>query len=119
MTEINDVEQRVIDWYQKNWNKPVFPLFRRPELTMETSLSTGKFPWANEDAVEIVEQYFTLFGVDKRHFSFMKYWPNEEVFMPLNFLRSKKNKWKWIEPEPLTLKMLVESAKAGYWLYDE
>ncbi|EIW9159309.1 DUF1493 family protein, partial [Klebsiella pneumoniae] len=44
--------------------------------------------------------------------------PNEEVVLPLNFLRSKDNKWEWIEPEPLTLKMLVESAKAGRWLYD-
>ena len=58
------------------------------------------------------------FHVDKGNFSFNKYWPNEEIFMPLNFLRSKENKWQWIEPEPLTLNMLVESAKAGYWLYD-
>lgn len=87
-------------------------------MTLETSLSTGQYPWADEDAMVIIDQYFLTFNVDKRNFVFRKYWPNEETFMPLNCLRPKENKWKWMEPEPLTLKMLVESAKAGYWLYD-
>ncbi|KGT89541.1 hypothetical protein NG99_19645 [Erwinia typographi] len=113
-----NIEQQVINWYQECWNKPIFPLFKRPVLTLDTSLSTGKYPWANEDAVEILEQFFDTFEVDRREFSFAKYWPNEETFIPINSLRSKQNKWRWVEPEPLTLKMLVESAKAGHWLYD-
>ncbi|MBV8041919.1 DUF1493 family protein [Pluralibacter sp.] len=113
-----DIEKQVMDWYQKNWNKPVFPFFRRPVLTMETSLSTGEYPWANVDAQEILESFFSEFRVEKRGFSFIKYWPNEETFMPLNFLRPKNEKWHRTEPVPLTLKMLVESAKAGHWLYD-
>ena len=118
MSNSRDIENQVLAWYQENWNKSIFPFCRRPVLTLDTSLSTGKYPWADEEAVDLVEQYFDKFQVDRRHFSFTKYWPNEEVFMPLNFLRSRENKWKWIEPEPLTLKMLVESAKAGYWLYN-
>lgn len=114
----DNIEQQVLNWYQDNWNGRVFPFFKKPALTLETSLSTGKYPWSDEDATEILEAYFTKFQVDSKNFSFRKYWPNEEVFMPLNFLRSKKHKWKWVEPEPLTLKMLVESAKAGHWLYD-
>ncbi|MEA5103513.1 DUF1493 family protein [Pantoea sp. S18] len=118
MSEANTIENQVMDWYRENYNRPIFPFFKRQALTPETSLSTGKYPWADEDAIEILEEYFTRFNVEKRDFSFIKYWPNEEVFMPLNFFRSKANKWKWIEPQPLTLNMLVESAKAGYWLYD-
>ena len=118
MKDTKNIEMQVLDWYNDSWNGRVFPFFRKPALTLETSLSTGKYPWADEEAVEILDEYFSRFNVDRQNFSFKKYWPNEEVFMPLNFLRSKQNKWKWIEPEPLTLKMLVESAKAGHWLYD-
>lgn len=118
MNESELIELQVMNWYRKNYNGPIFPFFKRQVITLETSLSTGKYPWADEDAIDIIEDYFSRFSIEKKNFSFLKYWPNEEVFMPLNFLRSKENKWKWTEPEPLTLKMLVESAQAGYWLYD-
>ncbi|WP_174500633.1 DUF1493 family protein [Escherichia coli] len=118
MNDSDNIEQQVMNWYKENWNGRVFPFFRKPSLTLETSLSTGKYPWADEDAIEILDDYFGKFNVERKNFTFGKYWPNEEVVLPLNFLRSKDNKWEWIEPEPLTLKMLVESAKAGRWLYD-
>jgi hypothetical protein len=118
MSDVDDIKLKVMKWYQDNHNVPLFPSFKRQVLTLETSLSTGKHPWCKDDGVDILEDYFTTFNVDSQYFSFKNYWPNEEVFMPFNFLRSKENKWKWIEPQPLTLKMLVESAKAGYWLYD-
>lgn len=111
-------EQQVLNWYRERWNGRVLPFFRKPAVTLETSLSTGKYPWSGGDASEILDDYFARFQVDRKNFLFRKYWPNEEVFMPLNFLRSKENKWRWIEPEPLTLKMLVESARVGHWLYD-
>jgi hypothetical protein len=111
------VGQRVMEWYQKDYNGPIFPTFKRQIITLETSLSSGEYPWADEDAIDILDEYFSLFHVDKRDFTFRKYWPNDETFVLFNFLRSKKNKRYWIEPEPLTLGMLVESAKAGYWLY--
>ncbi|AIR61366.1 DUF1493 family protein [Cedecea neteri] len=118
MHNSDDVEQQVLNWYQEKWNVRVFPFFRKQRISLDTSLSTGKYPWSCEDAEEILEDYFTHFNVNKEGFSFIKHWPNEEVFLPLNFLRSKEKKWKWIEPEPLTLRMLVESAKAGYWIYN-
>jgi len=117
MNDPDSIENKILSWYQKNWNGPVFPFFKRPILTLDTSLSSGKYLWSDEDAEEILEEYFDKFKVDKRDFSFRKYWPNEEVFMPLHFLRTKSKKWKWLEPEPLTLRMLAESAKTGYWLY--
>lgn len=118
MNDSKNTEQQVLNWYRERWNGRVLPFFRKPAVTLETSLSTGKYPWAGEDASEILDDYFARFQVDRKNFLFRKYWPNEEVFMPLNFLRSKENKWRWIEPEPLTLKMLVESARTGHWLYD-
>ncbi|WP_202307270.1 DUF1493 family protein [Dryocola clanedunensis] len=117
MSNSDNIEQQVMDWYNENWNGRVLPFFRKPVLTLETSLSTGKYPWADEDAIDIIDQYFSHFEVERRDFAFRKYWPNEETLIPLNCLRSKESKWTWKEPEPLTLKMLVESAKAGYWLY--
>ncbi|RPE04478.1 DUF1493 family protein [Candidatus Pantoea deserta] len=118
MSDLHDFEKQVMDWYENNWNGRVLPFFKKPALTIETSLSTGKYPWANEDAIEIVDDYFRRFNVDRKNFSFVKYWPNEEAIPPLNFLRSQEHKWRWVKPEPLTLKMLAESAKAGCWLYD-
>lgn len=118
MSDLHNFEKQVMEWYESNWNGRVLPFFKKPALTIETSLSTGKYPWTNEDAVEIVEDYFSRFNVDRRNFSFVKYWPNEEVILPLNFLRSKEHRWRWVEPEPLTLKVFAESAEAGYWLYD-
>ncbi|MGU3524287.1 DUF1493 family protein [Enterobacteriaceae bacterium C23F] len=111
-------EKQVMAWYNENWNGRVLPFFRKPAITLCTSLSSGKYPWSKDDAEKILDDYFAKFQVDKNGFMFEKYWPNEEAVMPLNFLRSKENKWAWTEPEPLTLEMLVESAKAGRWLYD-
>lgn len=111
-------QRQVMAWYDENWNSRVFPFFKRPMLTLETSLSTGRYPWSADDAMDILEDYFRNFSVDRHTFTFHSYWPNEETFIPINFLRSKENKWQWLEPKPLTLNMLVESAKAGCWLYD-
>lgn len=111
-------ENAVFSWYDENYNLPVFPRFKKPTLTLATSLSTGKHPWSCDDAVDILNAYFEKFQIDKRDFCFIKYWPNEETFMPLNFLRKKENRYHYVEPEPLTLDMLVKSANAGYWLYD-
>lgn len=111
-------QRQVMAWYDENWNSRVFPFLKRPTLTLETSLSTGKYPWADDDAIDILDDYFMRFSVKRQNFTFHRYWPNEETFIPINFLRSKENKWQWVEPKPLTLNMLVESAKAGRWLYD-
>ena len=117
--EINKtIEERVLDWYQDYWGVPVFPSFKKIKIAEDTSLSTGKDRLLWEDAEDLLVEYFTIFNVEKKGFSFIKYWPNEEVFMPLNFLRGKGEKLKFTEPEVLTVKMLMESARAGYWLYE-
>lgn len=71
MSDLHDFEKEVMEWYESNWNGRVLPLFKKTALTMETSLSTGKYPWANEDAIEIVDDYFRRFNVDRKNFSFV------------------------------------------------
>ncbi|QCA05674.1 DUF1493 family protein [Pantoea vagans] len=110
------MESAVLEWYDNNYNsKPLFAK-NKPELTLETSLSTGKYPWARETGDEIMNDYFERFSVDSSEFDFLAYWPYEKGFLP-NFLRPKSQKLPDVEPKPLTIHMLVESAKAGRWLF--
>ncbi|WP_276971896.1 DUF1493 family protein [Tatumella ptyseos] len=110
------IEKSVFEWYDNTYNcKPLFSKVK-PGLTLETSLSTGKYPWARETGDEIMNDYFKRFNVDDSKFDFIAYWPYEKGFLP-DFLRPRSQKVPDIEPKPLTLRMLVESAKAGYWLF--
>ncbi|MBK4769860.1 MAG: DUF1493 family protein [Pantoea sp. Morm] len=114
---VSDIEIAVLKWYQENYNAR--PLFSRtqPELSYKTSLNTGPYPWARETGDEIMQDYFQRFDVDNRGFDFLTYWPYEKGLIP-NFLRPKSQRISDQAPKPLTLQMLIESAKAGRWLYD-
>ena len=110
--ELNDdVAQAVLDWYDSVWNLPP-PMGKKPVLTPDTSLSTGKYPWARETGDEVMADYFSRFQVDRAGFDFLKYWPYERGIIAVLFRRKPK------APEPLTVHMLTESARAGRWLYD-
>ena len=110
------IQEAVLAWYDQSYN--VKPLFSRkkPPLTLDTSLSTGQYPWARETGDEIMNDYFQRFNVESSGFDFIAYWPYEKGFLP-NFLRPKSQKIPDVEPKPLTIFMLVESAKAGRWLF--
>ncbi|VEI62283.1 DUF1493 family protein [Serratia rubidaea] len=113
----DSIEEAVLEWYESTYNtKPLFAK-SKPVLTLETSLSTGKYPWARETGDEIMQDYFERFKVDSRDFNFLTYWPYEKGLWP-NFLRPKFQKVPDVEPKPLTIQMLVESARAGRWIYD-
>ncbi|KQN64433.1 DUF1493 family protein [Erwinia sp. Leaf53] len=108
------IAQKVLSWYQDYWDVPVFPFFKKVKISKDTSLSSGKYQLAWEDAEDLLVEYFEKFSVEQKDFAFIKYWPNDEVFRPLPFLGRKK----YIEPKLLTVEMLMLSAEAGYWLYD-
>ncbi len=113
----DDIETAVMEWYNETYNsKPLFAK-TKPVLTLDTSLSTGKYPWARETGDDIMNDYFARFSVDSTSFNFLSYWPYEKGLVP-NFLRPKSQKVPDVEPKPLTIRMLAESAKAGKWLYD-
>ncbi|CAI2497270.1 Protein of uncharacterised function (DUF1493) [Serratia ficaria] len=75
-------------------------LFKRYPLTKETDLRKD-FRMAPEDAYELMERYVELFNIDPKDIHFSKYYPENN--------KSPR--------EPLTINMLIESAKAGRWLY--
>jgi len=114
---VSDIEKAVFEWYEKNYNtKPLFAK-SKPALTPETSLNAGKYPWARETGDEIMKDYFQRFDVDSSNFNFISYWPYEKGLLP-NLLRTKAHKIPELKPKLLTIQMLIESAKAGRWLYE-
>lgn len=102
----------MIAWYNTGWNNKG----KRP-ITIYTSLNIGGENWVWETGEEIMPGYFKTFNVEIAGFNFLKYWPDEKSLIP-NFLLPKSRRVKHVEPEPLTLRMLAESARAGRWLYD-
>ncbi|AHG21483.1 hypothetical protein Z042_19105 [Chania multitudinisentens RB-25] len=87
------------------------------EMADDSSLSTGKQSTLPEDACEFFEEYAEKFHVDMASFNFRRYFPNEGIrFLP-NAILPKYLQTDHHEPEPLTVNMLIESAKAGRWLY--
>lgn len=107
--------QDILDWYNERFNKPGFFSKKRWPVTMDTSLSTGRYVWACEAGDEIMEEYFGKFKVDSAGFDFVKYWPVEASGFSVFALCTCGNDED--EPLPLTLNMLAESARAGKWLY--
>ena len=64
------------------------------------------------EAEELMEEFFTTFQVDKGNFKIETYYPDQ----PFSW-----NPFKKFPPIPVpdfTIGMLIESAKAGRWLYD-
>ncbi|EPO1792754.1 DUF1493 family protein [Cronobacter turicensis] len=88
------------------------------EMADEDSLNTGHYGVLPEDAEEFFKEYFSEFNVDYSSFDFRKYFPREGIFFLPNailpdYLKSDKH-----QPAPLTVQMLITSAKAGRWIDD-
>ncbi|MGX9275787.1 DUF1493 family protein [Pantoea ananatis] len=87
------------------------------EMADDVSLSTGKELVLPEDAYDFMVEYAEKFGVDLTHFEFRKYFPNEGIrFLP-NAILPKYMRTDHHEPAALTVRMLIESAEAGRWLF--
>lgn len=63
-----------------------------------------------DDVGDMAEAYFTYFDVKPDKFSLQNYYPWKTSF----FQRKKHN----LDKSPLTIRMFIESARAGRWLYD-
>lgn len=80
-------------------------------LNASTDLDTDMLLDVDE-AEELMEEFFREFNVDRGSFNIKIYYPDE----PFSW-----NPFKKSAPVPVpdfTISMLIESAKAGKWLYD-
>jgi hypothetical protein len=107
-------DDEVIRWYDERFNQPVLFSKKQIPVTIDTSLSTGRYPWASETGADIMNEYFERFQVDHTDFDFYRYWPVEQFILYALCGCGEDDD----EPEPLTIKMLAESARAGKWLYN-
>ncbi|EOV9569286.1 DUF1493 family protein [Cronobacter turicensis] len=82
----------------------------------EDSLSTGQDGVLPEDAEEFFEEYFAEFNVNYCSFDFRKYFPREGIFFLPNMILPDYLKSDKHQPSPLTVQMLITSAKVGCWI---
>jgi hypothetical protein len=96
VTQIH-IERKVLDLVETYNGRSLFTLKRRV-LTLDTDLNAD-MKMDPIEARDLLEDYFTQFDVDPARFDFPRR------------LHPRR-------PEPLTIRMLVESARAKRWLYD-
>ncbi|MDY0768592.1 MULTISPECIES: DUF1493 family protein [Serratia] len=87
---------------------------RSPEITPDSDIDADiGMDWA--DAEGLMEDFFEKFSVDKGDFNIKTYYPDPPMGILLkNLFRREKN---LPEVPQFTVNMLIESAKAGRWLY--
>lgn len=104
---MRDYEQEILNFIDKGYNTKKYFLFGQKKLiTIDMSIRDD-LKLVYEDNVELLNEYFELWNVDRSNFDILQYFNPE-------FLGSKES-----DPhKPLTIKMLIDSAIAGYWLYD-
>ncbi|EBL5543659.1 DUF1493 family protein [Salmonella enterica subsp. enterica serovar Schwarzengrund] len=103
---MRDIKKEIIDFIDQEYNtKKYFLCGPKRTITLDTSIRDD-LKLVFEDSEELLQKYFKRWNVDPEGFDIPNYL-NPEYF------GSK-------EPDPrkpLTVGMLVESAKAGRWLY--
>lgn len=108
---VNDVEKRIYELVSRYDGYYLFGKKKKWNFTPETDFDTDLNLDIGE-AEELMEEFFSLFNVERGNFKIQTYYPDEP--------------WYWnpfkkppVIPVPdFTIGMLIESAKAGRWLYD-
>lgn len=106
------LEEQVIALVRKHYGAVITG--RSPEITPDSDIDTDiGMEWA--EAEELMEEFFEKFSVDKGDFNIKTYYPDPPMGILLkNLFRREKN----LPEVPLfTINMLIESARAGRWLY--
>jgi len=108
-----NLEDEVINFIKK---KAGASIFNKHKITLESDLDTDLCFDSNE-VEEILQEYTVVFGVDMRNFDIKIYYPDDDIsiFDALNPFKKRKRTVN--EVPDLNIRMLVESAKAGRWLY--
>lgn len=101
------IEQEIIDYYYENFSPRKYVCWGpKVPVTLDTRLREDlKIGW--DDGDDAINTYLAIWHVDPAGMEFTHYFAPE-------FFGSKVPE----QPlKPLTIRMLVESAKAGRWLY--
>ncbi|MBV7404257.1 DUF1493 family protein [Enterobacter sp. ENT03] len=107
---VNEIEQKVYELIRPYAGTYLFNM-KKVELTPETDLDTD-LSIDELEVEDLMNEFFDKFNVERGNFSIETYFPDT----PLSW-----NPFKKTEPVPVpdfTIGMLIESAKAGKWLYD-
>src|SRR5690606_15342033 len=107
---VASIEQRVYELVRPYAGTYLFNM-KPVELTPETDLDTD-LDIDELEAEDLMNEVFEKLNVERCNFQIETYFPN----IPVSW-----NPFKKMEPVPVpdfTIGMLIESAKAGKWLYD-
>ncbi|MDC9598336.1 DUF1493 family protein [Xenorhabdus anantnagensis] len=112
-----DIEEEILNFIAKYSGTPLF--CRKQTLPIETDIDTD-LHLEKEEAEELMNIFFDKFNVNPLKFNINIYYPEEDFHFIADLLAilipSKRPK-PTLVPD-FTIRMLIESAKAGYWLYD-
>lgn len=107
---VDSIEQRVYELVRPYAGTYLFNI-KKVELTPETDLDTD-LSIDELEVEDLMNDFFKKFNVERGNFKIETYYPDE----PFSW-----NPFKKFPPIPVpdfTIGMLIESAKAGRWLYD-
>ena len=107
---VESIEQRIYEHVRPYAGTYLFNI-KKVQLTPETDLDTD-LTIDELEAEDLMNDFFEKFNVQRGNFKIETYYPN----IPFTW-----NFFKKTEPIPVpdfTIGMLIESAKAGKWLYD-
>ncbi|EOI3504329.1 DUF1493 family protein [Cronobacter dublinensis] len=107
----DSLEARVYAHVRKHYG---FYLFKDPVLTEQTDLDAD-LQLDDDEALALMEDFFTTFGVARGNFSIGTYYPPEP---PLSVMLNPFRKNEIPQVPFFTIGMLIESARAGRWLFD-
>lgn len=109
---VNDIEQRIFALARRYNGIYLFNNEKKQRLlTADTDFDTDMLLDIGE-AEDLMDEFFKEFQVSRGNFKIETYYPDE----PFSW-----NPFKKFPPIPVpdfTIGMLIESAKAGKWLYD-
>lgn len=100
-------EQELLDYVSENYSESHQPA--QKEWTF-----AEHFNFIQEDLEEMLFDLFTRYEIEHSHFNVDDYFMPEFYWWQFRLKRAWRNR----EFKTLTLEMIIESAKAGRWLYN-
>lgn len=107
---VDSIEQRIYELVRPYAGKYLFNV-KKVKLTPETDLDTD-LSIDELEVEDLMDNFFKRFNVERGNFKIETYYPAE----PFTWNPFKKS--PPIAVPDFTIGMLIESAKAGRWLYD-